>query len=93
MLYNAVYYRASQRNAEPMWAVGIMECIILWLDGIDMMFLQLIHMAVLVKWKFDSYRIFVDIDCDSSEKNYCFWIILYYCPVDFHRCTTQKLGT
>ena len=50
MLYNAVYYRTSQRNAEPMWAVGIMECIILWLDGIDMMFLQLIHIvAVLVK--------------------------------------------
>ena len=54
-----------------MWTVGIMEYIILCLDGTDMMIIQLIHIvSVLVKWKFDSYRKFVDIDCDNSEKYY-----------------------
>lgn len=37
------------------------------LDTIDMMFLQLIHIVtVLVKQKLDSYRTFVNIDCDNS---------------------------
>lgn len=56
-----------------MWTVGIMEYIVLWFDGTDMMFLQLIHIvSVLVKQKLDSYRTFVNIDCDNSEKNYYF---------------------
>ena len=71
-----------------------MEYIVLWFDGTDMMFLQLIHIvSVLVKRKLDSYRTFVNIDCENSEKNDYFWIILYYCPIDFHRHTIQKLGT
>ena len=60
-----------------------MKYIILCLDGTDMMFLQLIHIvSVLVKWKFDSYRTFVDIDCDNSEKKSLFLnypLLLPYC--------------